>query len=62
MHSLRHTNISVQLTSQLIPDKEVAARAGHGSTKVTKDIYWELFRQDGKNAAMAIDGLFGNKE
>lgn len=62
VHSLRHTNISVQLTSQLIPDKEVSARAGHGSTKVTKDIYWELFRQDGKNAAMAIDGLFGNKE
>lgn len=60
VHSLRHTNISIQLTSQLIPDKEVSARAGHGSTKVTKDIYWELFRQDSKNAAKAIDGLFGN--
>ena len=59
VHSLRHTNISIQLTSQLVTDKEVAVRAGHGSTKVTKEIYWELFKDDGKRVAQSIDTLFG---
>ncbi|MEG1609153.1 MAG: site-specific integrase [Clostridia bacterium] len=59
VHSLRHTNITMQLIAG-VPIKTVSVRAGHSSTKVTADVYSHFIKSSDKEAANKIEQLFGN--
>ena len=58
LHSLRHSNITIQLAAG-IPIKTVSARAGHSSTKVTADIYAHMIKSSDREAANVLDSILG---
>ena len=60
-HSLRHTNISLQLAMG-IPVTTVSSRAGHSRTSTTTDIYGHLIKSNDRLAAEKLDSLFTNKK
>lgn len=57
VHSLRHTNITLQLLAG-IPLKTVSVRTGHSTTKLTVDTYWQYFKEEDKEAARTLDSIF----
>ena len=57
LHSLRHTNITMQLTSG-VDLRTVAARAGHSRTSTTTDIYSHFIKSSDQHASKVIDALF----
>ena len=58
LHSLRHTNISIQIAAG-IPIVTVANRAGHSKTSTTVDIYAYSMHESDVKAADVIDEMFG---
>ncbi len=58
VHSLRHTNITMQLIAG-VPLKTVSVRAGHSSTKVTSEVYSHFIKTSDKEAADKLNNLFG---
>lgn len=61
LHSLRHTNITMQIAAG-VPLVTVSARAGHARTSTTSDIYAHFIKSSDKTAAEVIDKLFNEKE
>lgn len=61
LHSLRHTNITMQIAAG-VPLVTVSARAGHARTSTTSDIYAHFIKSSDKTAAEVIDNLFNAKE
>lgn len=58
LHSLRHSNISIQLASG-IPLKTVSARAGHSDTRVTAQVYAHLLKSSNIEAADKLQEVLG---
>lgn len=58
IHSLRHTNISLQIAAG-VPLKTVSARAGHSTTKVTADIYAHMIQSSDRAAADKLGEILG---
>jgi len=61
LHSLRHTNITLMLTSG-IDLRTVSARAGHARTSTTTDIYSHFIRNSDERASRIIDDIFAEKK
>ena len=63
LHSLRHTNIAMQIAAG-VPLVTVSARAGHARTSTTTDIYAYVLKSSDKYAAEKISNAFdmGNKQ
>lgn len=59
LHSLRHTNITMQIAAG-VPLVTVSARAGHARTSTTSDIYAHFIKSSDKTAADIIDKIFNN--
>jgi integrase len=59
LHSLRHTNITMQIAAG-VPLVTVAARAGHARASTTTDIYAHFIRSSDKTAAEVIDRVFNS--
>jgi integrase len=59
LHSLRHTNITMQIAAG-VPLVTVAARAGHARASTTTDIYAHFIRSSDKTAAEVIDKVFSS--
>ncbi len=57
IHSLRHTNITLQILAG-VPIKTVSVRAGHSTTKLTVDTYWQYFKEADLEAARTLDNIF----
>lgn len=57
LHSLRHTNITMQIAAG-VPLVTVAARAGHARTSTTTDIYSHFIKSSDRAAAESIDKAF----
>lgn len=57
LHSLRHTNITMQLTSG-VDLRTVVARAWHSRTSTTIDIYSHFIKSSDQHASKVIDSLF----
>jgi len=57
LHSLRHTNISLQMMAG-IDKKTIAGRVGHSQTSTTTDIYSHFLRSGDQNACNIIDKIF----
>ena len=57
IHSLRHTNITLQIASG-VPLITVSGRAGHSRTSTTTDIYSHFISSSDSIAAEAIDQIF----
>lgn len=60
LHSLRHTNITMQLTSG-VDLRTVSARAGHSRTSTTTDIYSHFIKNSDRHASKMIDKLFDDE-
>ena len=60
LHSLRHTNITLQLIAG-VPLVTVSARAGHSKASTTSDIYSHFLQTSDKQAAEMLDELFKTK-
>lgn len=58
VHSLRHTNISLQIAAG-VPLKVVSARAGHSDTKVTANIYTHMLQSSNRAAADKLGEILG---
>ena len=56
VHSLRHTNITLQIAAG-IPLKTVSARAGHSSTNVTSLVYSHMIRSSEEKAAQVLEDI-----
>lgn len=61
LHSIRHTNITLQLMAG-VPLVTVSARAGHARTSTTSDIYAHVLKSSDQVAAETIDNIFGKKD
>lgn len=59
LHSLRHTNIAVQLAAG-IPLVTVSARAGHSKPSTTSDIYAYVLKSSDAQAVQVIDTFMSN--
>ena len=59
-HSLRHTNITIQLRNK-IPPKAVARFAGHSDASVTLNIYSHFLEKDEDEYVNLFDNLFKKK-
>ncbi len=57
LHSLRHTNITMQIAAG-VPIVTVASRAGHARSSTTLDVYSHFIRSSDQMAAQTIDKLF----
>ena len=57
LHSLRHTNITMQLTAG-VDLRTVSARAGHSRTSTTTDIYSHFIKTSDKHASKILDKMF----
>lgn len=57
IHSLRHTNITLQITAG-VPLVTVSGRAGHSRTSTTTDIYSHFIQSSDNVAASTLDNLF----
>ncbi len=60
IHSLRHTNITLQITAG-VPLVTVSGRAGHSRTSTTTDIYSHFIQSSDNAAATTLDNLFQSK-
>lgn len=60
LHSLRHTNITLQLIAG-VDMKTVSTRAGHARPSTTSDIYSHFLKASDKKASETINNLF-NRE
>lgn len=58
LHSLRHTNITLQIASG-VPLVTVSGRAGHAKTSTTTDIYSHFIQSSDEKAANIIDSFYG---
>ena len=58
MHSLRHTNITLQIAAG-VPLVTVSGRAGHARTSTTTDIYSHFLKSSDAIAADKLDSIFG---
>ena len=61
MHSLRHTNITMQIAAG-VPLVTVSGRAGHARTSTTTDIYSHLLKSSDKTAAETLEQLFDSEK
>ena len=61
VHSLRHTNITLQIAAG-VPLVTVAARAGHSRTSTTTDIYSHFIKSQDAVAVQALDGIFDSTD
>ena len=61
LHSLRHTNITMQLTAG-VDLKTVSSRAGHSRTSTTTDIYSHFMKNSDRHASKIIDEIFSSEE
>lgn len=61
LHSLRHTNITMQLTAG-VDLRTVSARAGHSRTSTTTDVYSHFIKNSDKHASKVIDKLFADED
>ena len=61
LHSLRHTNISIQLAAG-VPLITVSVRAGHSRTSTTGDIYSHIIQSSDKQAAETLNNIFSKKQ
>ncbi len=61
LHSLRHTNITMQIAAG-VPMVTVSARAGHARTSTTTDIYAHFIKSGDQFAAQTIDNIFTNNK
>lgn len=59
-HSLRHTNITIQLRNK-IPPKAVARFAGHSDASVTLNVYSHFLEEDEDEYVNLFDNLFKKK-
>ena len=59
LHSLRHTNITLQLTAG-VDIKTVSARAGHARASTTTDIYSHYLKNSDSHACKVLDDIFTN--
>lgn len=57
LHSLRHTNISLQLMAG-IDVKTVASRVGHSQASTTSDIYSHFMKSGDIKACKVLDDIF----
>lgn len=57
LHSLRHTNITLQLVNG-VDLRTVAARAGHSRTSTTTDTYSHFLNKNDYHASNIIDNIF----
>ena len=57
LHSLRHTNISLQIMAG-IDVKTVAGRVGHSQTSTTTDIYSHFLHTSDVKASNVLDKIF----
>ena len=57
LHSLRHTNISLQMMAG-IDVKTVAGRVGHSQTSTTTDIYSHFMHTSDVKASNILDKIF----
>lgn len=57
IHSLRHTNITLQLLSG-VPLVTVAGRAGHSRTSTTSDVYSHYVQSSDNGAALLLEKRF----
>lgn len=57
VHSLRHTNISLQIMAG-VPIVTVAGRAGHSRTSTTTDTYAYYVQSSDKSAAQTLNSIF----
>ena len=57
VHSLRHTNITMQIAAG-VPLVTVAGRAGHARTSTTTDIYSHFLKSSDKTAAEKLEQMF----
>ena len=60
LHSLRHTNITLQLLAG-VPLVTVSARAGHSKVSTTSDIYSHVVQSSDRQAAEMLDELLKSK-
>lgn len=60
LHSLRHTNITLQLVSG-VDLRTVSARAGHARTSTTTDIYSHFIKNSDIHACKIIDTIFDSE-
>ena len=60
LHSLRHTNITLQLTSG-VDLKTVSARAGHARPSTTTDIYSHFLKNSDTHASKILNDIFTDK-
>ena len=61
LHSLRHTNITLQMIAG-VDSKTVSARAGHARVSTTMDIYAHFLKSSDKNASDTINKLFNREK
>jgi integrase len=61
VHSLRHTNITLQITSG-VPLVTVSVRAGHSRTSTTADIYSHFIKTSDEVAAETLNNIFTIKD
>lgn len=61
VHSLRHTNITLQIMAG-VPLVTVAGRAGHSRTSTTTDIYAYYVQSSDKEAAQTLNNIFSEVE
>lgn len=59
-HSLRHTNITIQLRNKIQP-KAVARFVGHSDASVTLDVYSHFLKEDEDDYVELFDNLFKEK-
>ena len=57
VHSLRHTNITLQLMAG-VPVVTVSGRAGHSRTSTTTDTYAYYIQSSDRSAAQTINSIF----
>lgn len=61
LHSLRHTNITLQIAAG-VPIVTVAARAGHARASTTSDVYAYALRSIDKLAADRLGSILGDEQ
>jgi len=57
IHSLRHTNITLQIMA-VVPLSIVSARAGHARTSTTTDVYTHFIKSVDRDAAEKLNEMF----
>lgn len=57
LHSLRHTNITLQLANG-VDMKTVSVRAGHSKASTTSDFYSHFLKTPDQHASATIDKIF----